>query len=430
MVKIHKAACRPTSDLRPEPANPRTHSKKQISQIAESFKRFGFLNPIIVDERGQVIAGHGRLAAAERLGLELVSVIVVSGLSPSDKKRLMLADNKIAQNAGWDTKALAAIFEDLVVEDVEIEVTGFETGEIDAILDAVDEGSDEADDLDAAAGPPVCQRGDEWRLGDHRLVCGDALCADTVARIGNGLKASAAFLDPPYNVEVRKIVGRGKRKHAEFAMGSGEMSREQFAAFLKASFTSVVRMLRPGAVAYVCIDWRSVDLVVEIGRKVFGTHLNIAVWVKPNAGQGSFYRSQHELVVIFRAGDAPHRNNVQLGRFGRNRSNVWHYAGINSFKAGPLDDLTVHPTVKPVALVADALKDTTRRGDHVVDVFGGSGTTLLAAERAGRKALMIEIEPRYVDVTIRRWQAMTGRDAVHVQTGATFDELARSRRAA
>jgi hypothetical protein len=274
VVKIHKAERRPPSDLRPDPANPRTHSRKQISQIAESFKRFGFLNPIIVDERMRVIAGHGRLAAAERLGLESVPVIVVSGLSPSDKKRLMLADNKIAENAGWDTKALAAIFEDLVVEDAEIEVTGFETGEIDAILDAVDEVSDEADDLGAAAGPPVCQRGDEWRLGDHRLVCGDALCADTVARIGNGLQASAAFLDPPYNVEVRKIVGRGKRKHAEFAMGSGEMSREQFAAFLEASFTSVVRMLRPGAVAYVCIDWRSVDLVVEIGRKVFGTLLN------------------------------------------------------------------------------------------------------------------------------------------------------------
>jgi DNA modification methylase len=237
-----------------------------------------------------------------------------------------------------------------------------------------------------------------------------------------------AFLDPPYNVRVRSIVGRGRTKHAEFAMASGEMSPSEFTAFLKETLENGARVSHDGAVHYVCMDWRHVAELIEAGREIYGEMLNLVVWEKTNAGQGSFYRSAHELVGVFRVGDAKHLNNVELGRHGRSRSNVWHYAGVNTFRAGRMDELAVHPTVKPVAMVADALKDCTRRGDIVLDTFAGAGTTILAAERVGRRAYSLELEPKYVDVAIRRWQAFTRRDAVHADTGQTFEEVAGGRK--
>ena len=236
-----------------------------------------------------------------------------------------------------------------------------------------------------------------------------------------------AFMDPPYNVAVRDIVGRGRIKHGEFVMGSGELSRGEFVEFLKNTLGKAAAVSRDGAVHFVCMDWRHIGQLLEAGEEVYGATLNLAVWVKSNAGQGSFYRSQHELIAVFRVGDRPSLNNIELGRHGRNRSNVWHYQGANTFRAGRLDDLKAHPTVKPVALVADAMKDCTRRGDIVIDTFCGSGTTILAAERVGRHARAIEIEPRFVDVAIRRWQAFTRRDAIHAESGLTFDELASKR---
>ena len=233
-----------------------------------------------------------------------------------------------------------------------------------------------------------------------------------------------AFLDPPYNVRVRDIVGRGQIKHAEFAMASGELSRSDFAAFLKNTLEQAAAVSRDGALHYVCIDWRHVGELIEAGDTVYGEMLNLAVWVKSNAGQGSFYRSQHELVGIFRVGEEPHLNNVELGRHGRSRSNVWHYAGVNAFRSDRLDELKLHPTVKPIALVADAMRDCTRRNDIVLDIFGGSGTTILAAERVGRRAYTLEIEPRFVDVAIKRWQTFSRRDAICAETGLSFDEIA------
>jgi DNA modification methylase len=236
-----------------------------------------------------------------------------------------------------------------------------------------------------------------------------------------------AFLDPPYNVHVRDIVGRGQIKHAEFAMASGELSRAGFVEFLNQSLGAVAAVSRDGAIHFVCMDWRHLGELLEAGSATYGEMVNLTVWAKTNAGQGAFYRSAHELIGVFRVGETPHLNNIELGRHGRSRTNVWHYAGVNTFRAGRMDDLKCHPTVKPVALVADAIKDCTRRGDIVLDTFSGSGTTILAAERVGRRAYAMEIEPRFVDVAIKRWQAFSRKDAIHAESGLTFDELANKR---
>ena len=302
--------------------------------------------------------------------------------------------------------------------------------EIDQLtVDFEEDASDPDDTIDPewTTAAPVSKPGDLWELGKHRLLCGDARNADHVARLMGGTRAAMAFLDPPYNVRVRDIVGRGQVKHAEFAMASGELSRPDFVAFLKSTLAQAAAVSRDGAVHYVCMDWRHIGELIEAGSVIYGEMLNLAVWVKSNAGQGSFYRSQHELVGIFRVGEEAHLNNVELGRHGRSRSNVWHYAGVNTFRAGRLDELKSHPTVKPVALVADAMRDCTRRGDIVLDIFGGSGTTILAAERVGRRAYTLEIDPRFVDVAIKRWQAFSGKDAICAETGLSFDEIASKR---
>jgi DNA modification methylase len=318
----------------------------------------------------------------------------------------------------------------LVAEDLDISITGFAPVEIDQLTtDFEEDTSDPADTVDPgwAMAPAVSRPGDLWRLGNHRLLCADARDPDAIGRLMGGSHAAMAFLDPPYNLRVRDIVGRGQIKHQEFEMGCGEFTRGQFVEFLTKSLAAVVSISRQGAVHYVCMDWRHFGELLEAGQASYHEMLNLAVSVKSNAGQGSFYRSQHELVGIFRVGDASHLNNVELGRHGRSRSNVWHYPGANTFRAGRLEDLKSHPTVKPVGLVSDAMRDCTRRGDIVVDTFCGSGTTILAAERVGRRAFALDIEPRFVDVAIRRWQAFARKDAVHAETGRCFDELTADR---
>ena len=450
--------------LKPNARNARTHSKKQIRQIADSITTFGFVVPIVIDENGAIIcfdengtiiAGHGRYAAAKLLGLREVPAIEIQGLSEAKRRALALADNRIAESAGWDRKLLAVELPELadllVVEGLDIAITGFAPAEIDQLAaDFEEEPSDPADTVDPAwaTATPVTRPGDLWQLGNHRLLCGDARGAGDLAHVMGGAVAAMAFLDPPYNVRVRDIVGRGRVKHAEFAMASGELSdlpynvrvrdivgrgqvkhaefamasgelsRAGFVEFLKSTLTAAAAVSRDGAVHFVCMDWRHLGELLEAGG-IYADILNLAVWVKSNAGQGSFYRSQHELVGVFRVGEEPHLNNVELGRHGRSRSNVWHYAGVNTFRAGRLDELKSHPTVKPVALVADAMKDCTRRNDIVLDTFCGSGTTILAAERVGRRAYTLELEPRFVDVAIKRWQAFTRRDAVHAEAGLT-----------
>jgi DNA modification methylase len=421
--------------LKVNPRNARTHSKKQIRQIADSILAFGFVVPVVVDETDTILLGHGRLAAALDLDLKVVPVIIVEGLSDAKKRAVLLADNKITENAGWDRKRLSVelpeLAELLIAEGLDISLTGFAPVEIDQIaIDFEDDTSDPADAVESAwlTASVVSRPGDIWQLGEHRLACGDARNADDLDRLMAGKKASMGFFDPPYNVQVKSVVGRGRIKHAEFAMASGEMSPREFTTFLGETLGNAARVSREGAVHYTCIDWRHVAELIEVGRKVYGEMLNLAVWVKSNAGQGSFYRSQHELISVFRVGDAKHLNNVELGRHGRSRSNVWQYAGVNTFRADRMNELAAHPTVKPVAMVADAIKDCTRRGDIVLDTFSGAGTTILAAERVGRRAYALELEPKFIDVAIRRWQAFTRRDAVHADTGQAFEDLAEGRK--
>jgi DNA modification methylase len=399
---------RPANDLVPDPRNARTHPKRQLEQLKASIKEFGFTNPILVDHDGNIIAGHGRLQAAKAMDLAEVPTITLSGLSETQKRALRLADNKIALNAGWDLEVLQQELGELASIDLDIDptLTGFSTGEIDVILSKSVDPDDEV--VPPIPATPMAKQGDIWILGEHRIGCGDARDAAFLQRvIGDGVKVDAAFLDPPYNVRIEGNANPTGR-HGEFTMASGEMSEPEFRSFLKNALGAAAKCSRDGAVHFVCMDWRHMDSVSTVGSTVYGNLLNLCVWNKSNAGMGSLYRSKHELIFVYRVGTAPHLNMVELGKHGRNRTNVWDYASVNSMRGSRREDLALHPTVKPVALVADAIKDVTRHGDLVLDLFLGSGTTLLAAERVGRRFRGLEIDPKYVDVALERWSAQTG----------------------
>ena len=415
MTKHRQIATFPIDKLRTNPRNTRTHSKKQIRQLANSIARFGWTYPILVDEKSVILAGHARFLAAQLLGYREVPIIVVSGLSDAEKRALALADNKIAANAGWDRKLLAEELGELATLlpefGLDLEITGFDPAEVDNLLgDLIDPEIDVADELPAPRDSAISKVGDLWQLGPHRLLCGDGQSAATYRVLMGGLTAAMVFTDPPYNVPIRSIQGRGRIKHRDFAQGSGEMSPAQFTRFLRSSLSLAARHSADGAIHFVFIDWRHIGELLAAASAVHSELKNLVVWVKTNAGQGSFYRSQHELICVFKNGDGPHQNHVELGRHGRNRSNVWTYPGGNTFRAGRLDDLSAHPTVKPVALVADAMRDCSRRGDIILDPFMGSGTTIMAAERVGRRAYGLELDPIYVDTAVRRWQAYTGKN--------------------
>lgn len=421
----------PLKDIKPNQRNARTHSKAQIRQIAESIKAFGFGAPVLVDEALVSLGGRGRVMAAASLGMTEIPAVQIIGLSEAQKRAFALADNKISDNAGWDRERLAIELPDLadllIVEGLDISLTGFSPAEIDQLQVDFEENSvDPEDEFNQTwqTGPVVSQRDSLWILEQHRLMCGDARSKDDLDRLVGSSRAAMAFLDVPYNVPVRQIGGRGRVRHPEFAFASGEMSASEYVEFLVAGLRNATRVSRDSAVHYVCCDWRHVADVMEAGKLAYEDALNVCVWVKSNAGQGSFYRSAHEFVAVFKAGKATHLNNIELGRNGRSRTNVWNYRGVNTFGAGRLEELRSHPTVKPVALVADAMRDCTRRRDIVLDTFSGSGTTIMAAERVGRRAYAMDVEPRYVDVGVRRWQAFTRKDAVDAETGKTFDQLA------
>ena len=416
------------SSLKPIAHNARTHSKKQLHQIAASIREFGFTNPVLIDRSNTIIAGHGRIDAAKILGLDQVPTIQIEHLSEAQKRAYVIADNKLADNAGWDPDILAIEFQHLSSIDVnfELEITGFDTAEIDLLVDGAHKPDAIGDRIPPTGGPPVTQRGDLWLLGDHRIICGDARDAAVFEQLMAGDTARLAFTDPPYNVPIDgHVCGLGLVKHREFAMASGEMTAREFTAFLHTIFMNAAEVSADGAIHFICMDWRHVEEVMRAGKGAYSELKNICVWNKDNGGMGSFYRSKHELVFVLKVGNAPHLNTIELGRSGRYRTNVWDYAGVNSMRAGRLDDLAMHPTVKPVALVIDAIKDCSRRDDLVLDPFGGSGTTLIAAEKSRRRARLIEIDPAYVDVAIRRWQKLTGGSATHGASGHTFSDVAK-----
>ena len=412
------------------PHNARTHSKHQVRQIAASIKAFGFTNPVLIDNSSTIIAGHGRLEAAKLLGMEQVPTIRLENLTKDQIRAYVLADNRIAEKAGWDKSTLAIELQHLLTidSDLDVTITGFEVPEIDLILSQVVAEPDpddkfEIDQTDRA----VTKAGDLWRLGKHRILCASSLDEASYKILMGARRANVVFADPPYNVPIEgNVSGHGSIHHSEFVMAFGEMNEAEFVAFLTTSLRLLARHSTSGSIHFICMDWRHAGELLAAGNQIYEALLNLCVWVKGNGGVGSFYRSRHELVFVFKNAKGTHRNNVQLGRYGRNRTNVWEYPSVSAIsRQGDEGNLlALHPTVKPVALIADALLDCSARGGIVLDSFLGSGSTLIAAERVGRVCYGIEIDPIYVDVAIRRWQRHTGDHAIHAPTGKLFDDLA------
>ncbi|RYH07070.1 DNA methyltransferase [Tropicimonas sp. IMCC6043] len=422
------------ADLKPYANNNRIHTAKNISKLKASVATFGFVTPILVDGDGVIIAGHGRYEAAKSLGLTTVPTVVADHLSPAEVRALRIADNKLAELSDWNPEALQIEFAELMDLsldgdlDFSLDITGFEVPEIDIIIGGTSDGDEsplETVEEPDPAKPAVTRPGDLWILGDHRILCGNSLEEASYARVLDGGMAGMVFTDPPYNVPVNGHVRSGNGgDHREFAMASGEMSDSEFRTFLATFLAETWEKMAEGAIAMVCMDWRHIEELIATGKSGGFELINLCVWNKTNGGMGSLYRSKHEMICIFKKPGAPHINNVELGKHGRNRTNVWDYAGVNSFGKAREADLADHPTVKPTALVADAIMDVSHRGSVVLDAFGGSGATLLAAEKTGRRARLIELDPAYVDVAIRRWHEMTGKMAAHATTGETFNDRA------
>jgi 16S rRNA G966 N2-methylase RsmD len=416
------------ADLSPAPHNPRKHSRAQIRAIARSIETFGFNAPILIDRNRQIIAGHGRYEAAKLSGHAQVPVIFLDHLTETQAKAYMLADNKLTDRSTWDDAKVAVQLKELsdLVLDFDIEAIGFELPEIDFRIQSLEasDATDKADEFEPVAGPSVSIAGDLWLLGPHRLYCGNALDITAYVTLMETEKAAAVFTDPPYNVKIDgHVSGNGSVTHREFAMASGEMTPPEFTEFLTASVKLVCAHAAPGALVFACMDWRHMGEMLAAGQASECELLNLCVWAKSNGGMGSLYRSRHELVFVFRNGKEAHLNNVQLGRHGRNRTNVWNYPGFNGFaRKGSKDASAFHPTVKPIALVADAIMDSTKRDDIVLDPYVGSGTTILAAERTSRRCFGIDIDGRYVDTAIARWERLTGRTAQNAQ-GQTFAQV-------
>ncbi len=425
-VRLPTAELRPVERLVPAPRNPRTHNKKQIRQIADSIRAFGFTNPVLVDGKGQVIAGHGRLAAAHLLGLIEVPILCIDWLSDTQQRAYVIADNRLAEKAGWDRELLALELGDLCTLEIDETLTGFDLREIELIIDAGDPAAEPDEVPEVQHGPAICQAGDLWQLGRHRLLCGDALDHASYRTLMGRDKARLVVTDPPYNVPIKgHVSGLGKMQHREFVQGTGEMTEREFIAFLTGSLDAMTKVAKDGSLHYVFMDWRHLPELMSAGDAVYDDWLNLCVWAKSNAGMGSLYRSQHELVAVFKKGRRPHINNVELGKNGRHRSNVWNYAGVNSFSAERKEALSWHPTVKPVEMIADIIKDASDRDDIILDGFGGSGTTLIAAEQCGRVARLLELDPLYCDVILRRFAAAFGQAPTLSSTGETFRQIER-----
>lgn len=417
---------RSPSSLKPWPNNPRTHSDGQLAKLKSSIRKFGFTAPVLTDEHGVILSGHGRVEAALALGMKSVPVREISGLTEAQKRAYVIADNKIAEQSKWDQGLLKSEINLLLQDEFEIETTGFSTAEIDLMFDDSPEPEDSnPDDLrpeDVEEEVEVVTKfGDLWVLGNHRLLCGNSLEAASYDRLLQGGLVQLIVQDPPFNVPIKgHVCGSGKVKHKEFAMASGEMTQSEFTAFLNTVFSHLNGVMQDGAILFSFMDWRHMREVLDAGTPIFGELRQLCVWAKDNGGMGTFYRSQHELVFVFKKGDAPHINNFELGQHGRYRTNVWHYSGVNTFKGKGYELLALHPTVKPVSLIADALRDCSHRKGIVLDPFAGSGTILIAAERTGRHARAIEFDPQYVDVAIHRWERITGKSAVLESTGQTW----------
>jgi DNA modification methylase len=418
--------------LRPYPKEVRTYNRATRRAAAKMIRRCG-PPPMMIRPDRVVLTGNLWLEAAIAAGYEEAPVMVAEHLSPDEATAFMLANIKLVERGAWDAEALGELLLELSVGELalDLDLTGFEPAEIDLAIDSLNgaaEGPDPADEL-PPAGPPVSRLGDLWRLCDrHVLLCGSALERADYERLMGGEKASIVVSDPPYNFDVSKNVGRGR--HENFVMASGEMSEAEFTAFLTRFLTLAAEFSADPSLAYVFIDWRHMGELMAAGRHAYDSLVNLIVWAKQQAGLGSFYRSAHELIFLFKKGNGAHRNNVQLGRFGRDRSNVWSYPSVNGFRHDEDADLiAAHPTPKCVQLLVDVLLDATVRGDLALDPFAGSGSLIIAAEKIGRRARAIELYPPFVDLAVRRWQRWSGEAAILDGDGRSFAEIEAARAA-
>lgn len=394
-------------ELQVNPNNARTHSKKQIQKLANGFKKFGCVVPPVVNTNNTILAGHGRYEAAKLLGLEKIPVIYADHLSEEEARAFMLADNKLAEESEWDMDMLKINLGELVDSAFDIDSTGFETPEIDNILFNFEiekeTKQDKIDELpDDSKIPSIFKPGDLYRLGNHYVYCGDSLKVESFEILLKGLKANMGFSDFPYNVKINGHVCESG-KHEEFAMASGEMSDAEFTEFLKKAMQNLVNNSTAGSITFGCMDWRHSKNILDASSGLYSELKNICIWDKGTGSMGSLYRSQHEFIFVFKNGTEPHINNVELGKHGRYRTNVWKYPGVRASNPQSLQDLKLHPTVKPVSMVVDAILDCSKPNDIILDAFAGSGTTLLAAERTKRRAYVIELNPHYCDVILYRY---------------------------
>ena len=421
----------PLSDLRHSDHRARRSAPEQVARLTASIADLGFTAPILVSG-GEIIDGHVRVEAAARLGLDRVPAIEVTHLSPTEVRKLRLALNRTAELGEWDLDRLHDEMRDLTDLEVDLGSTGFTVQDVDIILldgeDAQEDGADEV--IAEADGPVVARSGDVWVLGEHRIVCGDALAPETLSRVLGDRPVHLVLTDPPYNVPIAgNVSGLGRKTHDEFAMASGEMNETEWQAFLDRTVAALAGRLVEGGVMFAFMDWRSIHRLYAAGSAAGLRVANLVVWYKQAGAMGGLYRSAHELIAVFCKGATPRTNNVELGRHGRNRTNVWEAPGANRRGSSANEMLEFHATPKPVELCADAILDVTERGDLVLDIFLGSGTTLVAAEKTGRACRGVEIEPRFVDVAIRRWERLTGKAAVLEGAGETFSEIGLSRQA-
>lgn len=419
--------------LRPPPRELRKSNKRHQMALESSIRAFGVVKPLLVDAQGAIVAGYAVWKAAKAVGLQMMPTICISHLTPEQIRLYRIADNQIGTLSSFHEEMLKIELEELsglcLDLDLNLELTGFSTAETDNVLlnakpEPQNENAERNED-DPATAPVVSRLGDLWIAGDHRILCANSLDEPSYLALMAGELAQMVVADPPYNVPVAGHVS-GRKGAKEFAFASGEMSPEEFILFLLAVFSLLVKFSVDGSIHYHFIDWRHVWEMLSAGRQAYSEHRNILVWNKTNASMG-WYRSQHELVCVFKHGTAPHIDNFGLGDTGRYRTNVLTHPGSNTFRKGRDEDLAAHPTVKNFSLIADLIRDCSRRGGIILDNFGGSGTTMLAAEWTGRRARLIEIDPAYVDVTLRRWMKQTGGGVILAETGQTFEEIAAER---
>jgi DNA modification methylase len=411
----------PVAGLKPLGRATRKHPPAQIRKLAASLDRFGFVLPIVT-QGDRVVGGWALVVAAKQMGLTQVPAVSLTNLSEAELRALRLALNRLGEDADWDRKALAIeLSEVLQLEpDIDLEICGFEIGEIATLLDDGGSQDEEFLPVDVAA-TPVTQSGDLWVLGDHRVFCGDALSPESYGRVLGSEKAEMMFTDPHYHVAIGgEISGLGAIKRGGFAGAPGELSSAKFLAFLKTFFAHAASYSVDGAIHFVCVDWQHMKETIIAGEEIYGEPMDLCVWTKAKADPGLLYHAQHELIFVFKIGSGAHINNVAVGRNGRHRTNVWDYVSENALNSGTKGKVTPRSMITPVGMIADAMRDCSNRGGVVLDPFGAAGSALIAAERTGRRARVIELDPSFVDISIERWQRLTGGRARHGENGRPF----------